>query len=51
MSVYELFGRFGIRDTGARRVSTGVSLPVLVLLVGAAVFLLIGSLSSSCSRS
>ena len=47
MSVYELFGRLGIRDTGSRRVSTGLSLPILVLLVGACVFLLIGSLSSS----
>jgi len=29
MSVYELFGRFGIRDVGARRISTGVSVSVL----------------------
>jgi branched-chain amino acid transport system permease protein len=46
MSVYELFGRLGIRDTGARRISTGVSAPVLVLLLAAAIFLLIGSLTS-----
>ena len=46
MSVYELLGRFGIRDTGARRVSTGVSAPVLGLLLAAAIFLVVGSLSS-----
>jgi branched-chain amino acid transport system permease protein len=46
VSVYELFGRLGIRDTGSRRISTGVSVPVLALLVGAAIFLLIGSLTS-----
>jgi branched-chain amino acid transport system permease protein len=47
MSVYELFGRFGIRDVGARRISTGVSLPVLGLLLAGAIFLMIGSLVSS----
>ena len=47
MSVYELFGRLGIRDTDARRVSTGVSMPVLGLLLGAAIFLLVGSLTSA----
>jgi branched-chain amino acid transport system permease protein len=46
VSVYELFGRLGIRDISARRISTGVSMPVLVLLLAAAVFLLIGSLTS-----
>ena len=46
MSVYELFGRLRTRDTGARRISTGVSAPVLVVLLAAMVFLLIGSLSS-----
>jgi branched-chain amino acid transport system permease protein len=46
VSVYELFGRFGIRDTGDRRISTGVSAPVLILLLAAAIFLLIGSLTS-----
>jgi branched-chain amino acid transport system permease protein len=47
VSVYELLGRFGIRDVGARRVSTGASVPVLVLLVAACVFLTVGSLISS----
>jgi branched-chain amino acid transport system permease protein len=47
LSVYELLGRFGIRDVGARRVSTGASVPVLVLLVAACVFLTVGSLISS----
>ena len=46
MSVYELFGRLRTRDTGARRISTGVSAPVLVVLLAAMVFLLIGSQSS-----
>src|SRR5438094_404917 len=47
MSVYELFGRLGIRDAGARRISTGASVQVLALLVAAAVFLAVGSLVSS----
>jgi branched-chain amino acid transport system permease protein len=47
MSVYELFGRFGLRDAGTRRISTGVSLPVLALLLASAVFLAVGSLRSS----
>src|SRR5438046_8136438 len=47
MSVYELFGRLGIRDAGARRISTGASVQVLALLVAAAVFLAVGSLRSS----
>jgi branched-chain amino acid transport system permease protein len=46
VSVYELLGRIGIRDVGARRISTGVSAPVLVLLLAAAIFLAVGSLSS-----
>jgi branched-chain amino acid transport system permease protein len=47
VSVYELFGRFGIRDPGTRRISTGASLPVLALLLAGAVFLTAGSLMSS----
>jgi branched-chain amino acid transport system permease protein len=47
LSVYELFGRFGVRDAGARRISTGASLPVLALLLAGAVFLAVGSLESS----
>ncbi len=47
MSVYELFGRFGIRDVGTRRISTGASLPVMALLVAGAIFLAAGSLISS----
>ena len=46
MSVYELFGRLAVRDVGARRISTGASLPVLGLLLAGCVFLLIGSLVS-----
>jgi branched-chain amino acid transport system permease protein len=47
MSVYELFGRLGAKDVGARRVSTGASPAVLVCLFAAAVFLLVGSLVST----
>jgi branched-chain amino acid transport system permease protein len=47
LSVYELFGRLGIRDVGTRRISTGVSLPVLGLLVAGCIFLTVGSLDSS----
>ena len=47
MSVYELFGRLGIKDVGARRISTGASIPVLGLLVAGCIFLTIGSLASS----
>jgi branched-chain amino acid transport system permease protein len=47
LSVYELFGRLGIRDVGTRRISTGVSRPVLGLLVAGCIFLTVGSLDSS----
>jgi branched-chain amino acid transport system permease protein len=47
VSLYELFGRLGVRDVGARRVSTGASPTVLALLLAGCVFLLVGSLLSS----
>ncbi len=47
MSVYELFGRLGVRDVGSRRISTGASPTVVAFLVAGCIFLLIGSLLSS----
>jgi branched-chain amino acid transport system permease protein len=47
LSVYELFGRLGVRDVGSRRISTGASPTVVVFLVAGCIFLLIGSLLSS----
>jgi branched-chain amino acid transport system permease protein len=47
MSVYEVFGRLGAKDVGARRISTGASPAVLICLFAACIFLLIGSLVST----
>src|SRR5579864_4864556 len=46
LDIRDVLGRLAVRDVGARRISTGASLPVLVLLVAASIFLLIGSLVS-----
>jgi branched-chain amino acid transport system permease protein len=43
----ELARRFGITEKRKSRISTGLSLPVLLGLVGAAIFLAIGSATSS----
>jgi branched-chain amino acid transport system permease protein len=47
LSVYEFFGRLGVRDVGSRRISTGASPTVVAFLVAGCIFLLIGSLLSS----
>ncbi|HST26589.1 MAG TPA: branched-chain amino acid ABC transporter permease [Gaiellaceae bacterium] len=47
LDIRDVLGRLVVRDVGARRISTGASLPVLGLLVAASIFLLIGSLVSS----
>jgi branched-chain amino acid transport system permease protein len=47
LSVYELFGRLGVRDVGSRRISTGASPTVLAFLLAGCIFLLVGSLLST----
>jgi branched-chain amino acid transport system permease protein len=47
LDIRDVLGRFAVRDVGARRISTGASLPVLVVLVAGALFLLVGSLLSA----